>query len=108
MITIAHPEHSSGELKTNKTKGQVNVQEGNFLLIISLIRLNIQNIAQEKTRAKVALYRSTDYQTFESIGLSVHEKKFNIDFQDGRLLGFQIGRILATFDLRHLDTSNEV
>ena len=32
----------------------------------------------------MALYRSPDYQTsFGSVGLSVQEKKFNIDFQDG-------------------------
>ena len=42
----------------------------------------------------MALHRSPDYQTnFESIGLSVQEKKFNTDFQDGRYghhLGFPI------------------
>ena len=32
--------------------------------------------------------------SFESTGLSVHEKKFKTDFQDGHL-GFQIGTILA-------------
>ena len=37
---------------------------------------------------------------FESIGLSVQEKKFNIDFQDGGHLGFPIRIILATFDLQ--------
>ena len=31
----------------------------------------------------MALYRSHDYQSAESIGFSVQEKKFNIDFQDG-------------------------
>ena len=32
----------------------------------------------------MALYRAPDYQTsFESTGLSVQEKEFNIDFQDG-------------------------
>ena len=52
-------------------------------------------------RAKIALYRSPDYQTsFKSIGLSVQEKKFNIDFQDGSHLGFLIRMILATFDLQ--------
>ena len=46
----------------------------------------------------MALYHSPDYQTnFESVGLSVQEKKFNIDFQD---LGFPIRKILATFDLQ--------
>ena len=52
-------------------------------------------------RAKMALYRSSDYQTsFESIGLSVQKKKFNIDFQDDSHLGFPIRMILATFDLQ--------
>ena len=40
---------------------------------------------------------------FESIGLSVQEKKGKIDFQDGGHgghLGFPIGTILATFDLQ--------
>ena len=46
----------------------------------------------------MALYRSPD--KFESIGLSVLEKKFNIEFQDGCHLGFPIRMILATFDLR--------
>ena len=55
-------------------------------------------------RAKMVLYRSTDYQT----GLSDQEKKFSIDFQDSGHLGFPIRMILATFDLRRLDTSNEV
>ena len=39
---------------------------------------------------------------FESVGLSVQEKKFKIDFQDGGHgghLGFQIGKILDIFDL---------
>ena len=49
----------------------------------------------------MALYCSPDYQTsFESISLSVQEKKFNIDFQDGGHLGFPIRMILATFDLQ--------
>ena len=48
----------------------------------------------------MALYRSPDYQTLESTGLSVHEKKLNIDFQDGGHLGFPITTILATFDLQ--------
>ena len=49
------------------------------------------------------LYYSADYQTsFESNGLSVQEKKFNIhvDFQDGGHLGFLIRMILATSDLQ--------
>ena len=39
---------------------------------------------------------------FESTGLSVQEKKFNIDFQDGSHLGFPIRMILptCTFDLQ--------
>ena len=38
--------------------------------------------------------------SFESIGLSVQEKKRKIDFQDGRHLGFPIGTILAIFNLQ--------
>ena len=46
---------------------------------------------------------------FQSVGLSVQEKKFNIDFQDGAHLRFLIRKILATFlSTSHLDTSNEV
>ena len=37
---------------------------------------------------------------FVSVGLSVQEKKFNIEFQDGGHLGFPIRTILATFDLQ--------
>ena len=37
---------------------------------------------------------------FESIGLSVQEKKFKIDFQDRGHLGFPIRIIIATFDLQ--------
>ena len=51
----------------------------------------------------MALYCSPDYQTSnESIGLSVQEKKLNVDFQDGGHLGFPIRTILyiATFDLQ--------
>ena len=49
----------------------------------------------------MALYRSPGYQTsFESINLSVQEKNFNIDFQDGDRLGFPIRMNLATFDLQ--------
>ena len=49
----------------------------------------------------MALFRSPDYQTnFQSIGLSIREKKFNIDFQHGGHLGFTIRMILAIFDLR--------
>ena len=42
-------------------------------------------------------------QNLESIGLSVQEKKLNIDFQDGGHgghLGFRTGTILAIFDLQ--------
>ena len=50
--------------------------------------INMYYVLQRKiiqyNRAKMALYCSTDYQTsFESTDLSVQEKKFNIDFQDG-------------------------
>ena len=49
----------------------------------------------------MALYCSPDYHTnFESIGLSVQEKNFNTDFQDGVHLGFPIRMMLATFDLQ--------
>ena len=38
----------------------------------------------------MALYRSPDYQiSFETIGLSIQEKKFNIDFQDVAILDYQ-------------------
>ena len=37
---------------------------------------------------------------FESFGLSVEEKSFEIDFQDDGHLGFPIGVILVTFDLQ--------
>ena len=43
----------------------------------------------------MALYRSPDYQScFDSIGFTVQEKKFSIDFQDGDHLGFPINFIL--------------
>ena len=50
----------------------------------------------------MALYRSPDYQTgnYQSNGLSVHQKKFYIDFKGGSQLGFPIRTILATFDLQ--------
>ena len=49
----------------------------------------------------MALYHSPDDQTsFKSVGHSVQEKKFNIDFQDGGHLGFPIRLILAIFDLQ--------
>ena len=49
----------------------------------------------------MALYRSPDYQTsFESIGLSLQEKKLNIDFRICDYLGFPIWTILPTFDLK--------
>ena len=49
-------------------------------------------VKKKKTykRAKMALYRSSNYQTmFEAIGLYVREEKFNIDYQDGDHLNFQ-------------------
>ena len=49
----------------------------------------------------MALYSSPDNQTgFESVGLSVQERKFNIDVQDEGHLGFPIRTNLATFDLQ--------
>ena len=52
-------------------------------------------------RAKIALYRSPDYQSrFESVGLLVQEKEFNIGFQDGEHLGFPIRTSLAIFYLQ--------
>ena len=52
----------------------------------------------------MALYHSSDCQTnFGSVGLSVQEKMFNIDFQnDGNCghLGFSIRMILVTSDLQ--------
>ena len=48
----------------------------------------------------MALYCSLDYQTnFQSIGLSVLEKKIKIGFQDDGHLGFAIKMISAIFDL---------
>ena len=56
----------------------------------------------------MALYCSPDFKTsFESTGLLVQEKKFNIDFQDGGhggQHGFPIRMILATSDLHVTDT----
>ena len=44
----------------------------------------------------MALYRSPDYQTnLESIGLSVQEKKLNIDFQDSGHIVVPVRMILA-------------
>ena len=49
----------------------------------------------------MALHRSPDYRTsFESVGLSIQEKKFNIDFQDGDHLGCPVRMMLATFNLQ--------
>ena len=58
----------------------------------------------------MALYHLPNYQTsFESTGLSVQEKKFNINFQDGSHPCFTIKTILAIFlSTCHLDTSNEL
>ena len=51
----------------------------------------------------MALYCSPDYQTiFQSIGLSIQEKKFNIGFQyggHGAQLGFTVRTNLAIFYL---------
>ena len=41
-----------------------------------------------------------DFQGFQSIGLSVQEKKRKIDFQDGRHLEFLVRMILAIFYLQ--------
>ena len=50
---------------------------------------SVRKVIGLNKRAKMALYRSPDYQTsFQTIGLSVKEKKFNIDFQDRGYLGF--------------------
>ena len=38
--------------------------------------------------------------SFEPTGISVQEKKFKIDFQDGSHLAFLIETILAIFDLQ--------
>ena len=38
--------------------------------------------------------------SFESIGLSVQERKRKIDYQDGRHLGFPMGKILTNKDFR--------
>ena len=49
--------------------------------------------------------------SLESTDLSVQEKKFNIDFQDGGQgdhLGFQMGIILAIFNVPYPDTSYQV
>ena len=68
--------------------------------LLLCILLQYQSICLTRG-AKLALYRSPDYQTsHESIGLFVQEKKFNIDFQDGRHLGYPIRMILATFELQ--------
>ena len=52
----------------------------------------------------MALYRSSEYQTsFESMGISVQEKKFKTDFQDSGCssnLLFLIGTISAIFALQ--------
>ena len=52
----------------------------------------------------MALSHYSNKQTsFESIGISVQEKMFNIDFKDGVQgghLGFPIRTILVTFDLQ--------
>ena len=60
---------------------------------------------QSECLAFFLIYKSPWYflSNFESLGLSIQEKKFKIDFQDGicrRHLGFLIKRILAIFDLQ--------
>ena len=63
-------------------------------IVTTVLRLNTKVLNNK--RAKMALYLSPDYQTsFESSGLLVQEKKFNIDFQVGGHLGFPIRTILA-------------
>ena len=49
--------------------------------------------------ATVAILDFPSPDKFASTGLSIQEKKFNIDFQDGSYLGFAIRTILAIFDL---------
>ena len=51
------------------------------------------------------IYKSLQYflPSFQSIGLSVQEKRLKIDYQDGSHgghLGVPIGMILASFDLQ--------
>ena len=48
----------------------------------------------------MAMYRSPDYQTSLSQLAFRFKRRFNIDFQDGSHVGFQIRMILATFDLQ--------
>ena len=46
----------------------------------------------------MALYRSPDYQpSFESVGCSDQEKKFNMDFEDG---GHLVATVAAILDFR--------
>ena len=57
-----------------------------------------EEIKQESQDGPVSLTWLPD--KFQSIGLLVLKKKFNIDFQDGGHLGFPIRTIFATFDLQ--------
>ena len=59
------------------------------------------------------IYKSPQYflSSFESTGLSVKEKKFKIEFQDGDCggpIGFLIGTISAIFDLKVHSTNFQV
>ena len=84
-----------------KAHGAISNKILNFKLVFSKLMLIwcFTSISTQDT--KIALYCSPDYQTsFESIGRSVQEKKFNIDFQNGHHLGFPIRMILATFDIK--------
>ena len=84
-----------------KAHGAISNKILNFKLVFSKLMLIwcFTSISTQDT--KIALYCSPDYQTsFESIGRSVQENKFNIDFQNGHHLGFPIRMILATFDIK--------
>ena len=62
-----------------------------------------------KKMAKMALYNSPDYhKSFESNGLSLQEKKFNIDFPNSSHLGFPVEVFCYFWYTSHLYTSNEV
>ena len=62
-------------------------------------RINHKATKSKTNTGTTALERSVEQTTgdFESTGLSAHEKKCKIDFQDGGHLGFPIGTILVTF-----------
>ena len=70
-----------------------------FLGKLNLVCGNIVALEKQKCQdGPVSLTWLLD--KFESAGLSVQEKKFNIDFQDGGHLGFPLRTILATFELQ--------